>query len=77
MLIAMSNGRGSRAEYSPSPTLRRRNPYPGKHRHQPYDQIRRDRLADQLRREQSRRDRVDGHGVGHRGGSGSLQRQHP
>ena len=46
-------------------------------RRQAEHQIGGDRLADQLGGEQCRRDRVDGHGVGHPGRRRPLQRQHP
>ena len=43
------------------------NPYAGKNRYQPDDEIDSYWLADQLGRQQSRRDWIDGHGIGHSG----------
>ena len=59
------------------PDLRRSDPYPGEYGDQSEDKIGRDRLADQLGGEQPRRDRVDGHGVGHAGWRRALKRHYP
>ena len=57
--------------------FRRCDPDSGKYRDQPSDEIGRDWLADQLGGEQSRRQRVDGHGRGDAGRRRPLQRHHP